>query len=107
LESEGRKLEKEKNINDEMSEEMESLKRKYEREVSEISSDNLSHERIKNLQQKLNCGVCNDRQKSVIITRCFHMFCKDCIQKNLNMRQRKCPACGKPFGENDVHPIYF
>ena len=34
--------------------------------------------------------------------RCFHLFCKECIDENLRNRSRKCPACGEKFGQDDV-----
>ncbi|KAF7038657.1 hypothetical protein CFC21_048811 [Triticum aestivum] len=55
----------------------------------------------------LKCGVCSDRQKEVVITKCYHLFCNDCIQKLLRNRQRRCPSCGLSFGANDVKPIYI
>lgn len=55
----------------------------------------------------LKCGVCRDRQKEVVITKCYHLFCNDCIQKLLRNRQRRCPSCGLSFGANDVKSIYI
>lgn len=55
----------------------------------------------------LRCSVCTDRFKSVAITRCLHMFCKECIDENLRNRQRKCPACGEKFGQDDVRQVFF
>ncbi len=82
----------------------------------------------------LRCSVCKDRFKSCAITRyvvvahlrcfrlsfypffstcfyfffrCFHLFCKECIDENLRNRSRKCPACGEKFGQDDVTPVYF
>jgi E3 ubiquitin-protein ligase BRE1 len=55
----------------------------------------------------LRCSICRDRFKSVAITRCFHLFCKECIDENLRNRQRKCPACGEKFGQDDVRPVFF
>lgn len=55
----------------------------------------------------LRCSVCRDRFKNVAITRCFHLFCKECIDENLRNRHRKCPACGEKFGQDDVRTIYF
>jgi E3 ubiquitin-protein ligase BRE1 len=55
----------------------------------------------------LRCSVCKDRFKSVAIKKCFHLFCKECIDENLRNRSRKCPACGERFGQDDVTPIYF
>jgi E3 ubiquitin-protein ligase BRE1 len=55
----------------------------------------------------LRCSVCKDRFKSVAITRCLHMFCKECIDENLRNRHRKCPACAEKFGQDDVRPVFF
>ena len=55
----------------------------------------------------LRCSVCRDRFKEVAITRCFHLFCRQCIDLNLSSRHRKCPACGERFGQDDVKTVYF
>ena len=58
----------------------------------------------------LRCSVCKDRFKDCAITRCFHLFCKECIDENLrqrNSRHRKCPACGEKFSQEDVKSVFF
>lgn len=55
----------------------------------------------------LRCSVCRDRFKEVALCRCFHLFCKECIDENIRNRNRKCPACGEKFGQDDVKTIYF
>lgn len=55
----------------------------------------------------LRCSVCKDRFKQVAITKCFHLFCKECINENLKNRNRKCPACGEKFGQDDVKTVFF
>lgn len=55
----------------------------------------------------LRCFVCRDRFKNAVITRCYHLFCKECIDENLKCRNRKCPACGEKFGQDDVKTVYF
>ena len=55
----------------------------------------------------MRCSVCKDRFKDSTITRCFHLFCKECIDENLRNRHRKCPACGEKFGQDDVRRVYF
>lgn len=54
----------------------------------------------------LRCSVCRERFKEVCITRCFHVFCKECIDENLRTRHRKCPCCGEKFGEIDCKKIF-
>ncbi|XP_026662234.2 E3 ubiquitin-protein ligase BRE1-like 1 isoform X2 [Phoenix dactylifera] len=55
----------------------------------------------------LKCSICLDRQKEVVIAKCYHLFCNKCIQRTLENRQRRCPTCGVSFGPNDVKPIYI
>ena len=55
----------------------------------------------------LRCSVCKDRFKDCAITRCFHLFCKECIEEILRNRHRKCPACGEKFGQDDVKSVFF
>lgn len=55
----------------------------------------------------LRCSVCKDRFKSATIKKCFHLFCRECIDENIRSRLRKCPACGEKFGQDDVANIYF
>ncbi|XP_042514647.1 E3 ubiquitin-protein ligase BRE1-like 2 [Macadamia integrifolia] len=76
--------------------------------VLEISSANGEaaiqklQDEIKECKAILKCGVCFDRPKEVVITKCYHLFCNPCIQRNLEIRHRKCPGCGTAFGQNDV-----
>lgn len=60
---------------------------------------------IKDCRTMLKCSVCLDRPKEVVIVKCFHLFCNQCIQRNLEIRLRKCPGCGTAFGQNDVHLV--
>lgn len=69
--------------------------------------DKIDQVRIKTLEAKIQCSVCLDREKSVVVARCYHAFCKPCIDKVIATRNRKCPACGKPFGANEVHPVFL
>lgn len=55
----------------------------------------------------LKCRICHDRQKEVVIAKCYHLFCSQCVQKTIESRHRKCPTCSVSFGPNDVKPIYI
>lgn len=55
----------------------------------------------------LKCSICHDRQKEVVVAKCYHLFCSQCVQRALGSRHRKCPTCGTGFGPNDVKPIYI
>ncbi|CAO1939189.1 unnamed protein product [Urochloa humidicola] len=66
----------------------------------------LRHE-VKEYRGILKCGICHDRQKEVVIAKCYHLFCNQCIQKSLGSRPKRCPSCGLSFSVNDVKPIYI
>ncbi|GFZ20784.1 histone mono-ubiquitination 2 [Actinidia rufa] len=70
-------------------------------ETGEAAIQKLQDE-IKDSKAILKCGVCFDRPKEVVIVKCYHLFCHPCIQRNLEIRHRKCPGCGTAFGQSDV-----
>uniref|UniRef100_A0A3B6H4Z7 E3 ubiquitin protein ligase n=1 Tax=Triticum aestivum TaxID=4565 RepID=A0A3B6H4Z7_WHEAT len=100
-------LERERSEKRKLEEEYEEVKN----EVTELTSENEEatiqklQDEIKECKAILKCGVCFDRPKEVVITKCFHLFCSTCIQRNLELRHRKCPGCGTPFGQNDVREV--
>ena len=59
------------------------------------------------LRLRVRCQVCQVRTKDTVITKCWHTFCGDCIKRNLEARNRKCPTCGHLFGAPDVKMIYL
>ncbi|KAG6481867.1 hypothetical protein ZIOFF_058490 [Zingiber officinale] len=100
-------LEKERKERKKLEEELTEVKA----EVLEMSSESEEvtiqklQDEIKECKAILKCGVCFDRPKEVVITKCFHLFCYPCIQRNLEIRHRKCPGCGTAFGQNDVREV--
>ncbi|KAM0953075.1 putative transcription factor C2H2 family [Dioscorea sansibarensis] len=100
-------LERERNEREKLEGELTEVKN----EVAELSSESEEaaiqrlQDEIKECKAILKCGVCFDRPKEVVITKCFHLFCSPCIQRNLEIRHRKCPGCGSPFGQNDVREV--
>ena len=104
--SELAKLEAEKEVRNKAEAQAAGLKKKCERLIKEGGQKDL-HEELQAYKTMMNCQVCMERQKSVVITRCFHMFCKECIDLRIETRARKCPGCALPFAEKDVSNIYF
>ncbi|GLT71354.1 hypothetical protein SLA2020_433820 [Shorea laevis] len=98
------KLEKERNQRENLEEELAELNREIEELTSETGEAAIQklQDEIKNCKNILKCGVCFDRPKEVVIMKCYHLFCNPCIQRNLEIRHRKCPGCGTAFGQNDV-----
>lgn len=64
-------------------------------------------EALRDWKKIAQCSVCEFRIKNQVITRCMHVFCKECIDKRLDTRQRKCPQCGMMFGPGDVKQIFI
>lgn len=62
---------------------------------------------VNQLKSRICCPVCNTRDKKVIIARCRHMFCRTCVAKSLEGRNRKCPSCGIRFDKKDVEDVWF
>eukprot|EP00808_Paulinella_micropora_P010301 g60328.t1 len=62
---------------------------------------------LKQLKARLRCQVCSDREKSHVIIKCMHMFCKECIDACVGNRNRKCPGCAHKFDKDHVKPIFF
>ncbi|KAH6829801.1 histone mono-ubiquitination 2 [Perilla frutescens var. hirtella] len=97
-------LDNERGERQKLDEEMAELNRTVEKLASETGEAAIQklQDEIKDCKGILKCGVCFDRPKEVVIVKCFHLFCNQCIQRNLEIRHRKCPGCGTAFGQNDV-----
>ncbi|KAL6976763.1 E3 ubiquitin-protein ligase BRE1-like 2 [Sarracenia purpurea var. burkii] len=98
------KLDSERSERKTLDEEFMELNRKFvemSSESGEAAIQKLQDE-IKDCKAVLKCGVCFDRPKEVVIVKCYHLFCNPCIQRNLEIRHRKCPGCGTAFGQSDV-----
>ncbi|XP_077967389.1 E3 ubiquitin-protein ligase BRE1B-like [Styela clava] len=86
------------------------LRRKLERQKKNdvfYNSDEILLEEIKEYKTKLRCPCCNVNNKDAVLTKCFHVFCLNCIKTRYDTRQRKCPKCNAGFGGNDFHRIYI
>ncbi|KAK5116766.1 hypothetical protein LTR62_007440 [Meristemomyces frigidus] len=47
------------------------------------------------------CPVCNRNLRNTVIKLCGHVFCQECVQGLIANRSRKCPSCGRAFGQGD------
>jgi E3 ubiquitin-protein ligase BRE1 len=98
---------------------------------SEFTMEQLTTQ-VKYLSDRMNCPVCNTREKKCILLRCRHMFCQKCVDENIKVcsphlkykshvvsliahhvnscsqnRSRKCPACAQRFDTKDVAEIWL
>lgn len=62
---------------------------------------------ILELRKKLNCSIVTGEPKQVVLLRCGHLFSRQCTDNLIATRNRKCPMCGKAFGNDDVRPVFF
>ncbi|KAF9454051.1 BRE1-domain-containing protein [Macrolepiota fuliginosa MF-IS2] len=62
---------------------------------------------VENLKSLLKCSTCRINFRSTVITKCMHTFCKDCVEKRIQTRQRKCPACNISFAQSEVQQFWF
>ncbi|XP_075441256.1 E3 ubiquitin-protein ligase BRE1B-like [Ascaphus truei] len=91
-------------------EEISRLRRKLEKQKKmEVyaDADQILQEEIKEYRARLTCPCCNTRKKDAVLTKCFHVFCFECVKTRYDTRQRKCPKCNAAFGAHDFHRIYF
>ncbi|KAF8568694.1 hypothetical protein P879_05189 [Paragonimus westermani] len=96
--------------NQRLQEELISIRRKYERlkkiEQSHNADEVLLAE-IQDYKEQLTCPTCKTNRKDAILTKCFHVFCLNCLKTRYETRNRKCPKCNATFGANDYHRIYL
>ncbi|KAM7417726.1 hypothetical protein PAMA_017391 [Pampus argenteus] len=92
-------------------EDISKLRRKIEKAkkpAEKISNgDEILNEEISEYKARLTCPCCNSRVKDAVLTKCFHVFCFECVKTRYDTRQRKCPKCNAAFGANDFHRIYI
>lgn len=69
--------------------------------------DCIRDEIIRELRRKLNCSIVTTEAKEVVLLRCGHLFSRQCTENLIATRNRKCPICGKPFGNDDVRNVFF
>jgi chromosome segregation ATPase len=79
----------------------------YSHKLQNFKNLNSSSTEIQRLNSILKCSICETNKKDTVISKCFHCFCKQCIQDNIKFRNRKCPLCSTKFGQDDVHTIYL
>jgi E3 ubiquitin-protein ligase BRE1 len=82
--------------------------------LQKARSAGVTTEQIEELQEEcasmkriILCSVCNKIPKQVVLSKCWHLFCKECVGKRLTGRSRKCPSCSTAFGATDVHEVFM
>ncbi|KAL5017336.1 hypothetical protein ScPMuIL_006925 [Solemya velum] len=93
-----------------MQEEIARLQRKLERQKKiEMAgaADEVLMAEIQEYKENLTCPSCKVNRKDAVLTKCFHVFCLECLKTRYETRQRKCPKCNAGFGANDYHRLFL
>lgn len=115
LSESNKELEEKRREQSEHTFELKRLKEELEKAKSKLDSfyktgsvsDKILNEELASYKQLLKCNTCQMRHKEVALNKCMHVFCRECIDKRLETRQRKCPTCAEPFGASDVRTIFL
>ena len=85
-----------------------------EKVMEKCKTSKHTEDKIKTLENDLDvyrkairCSVCNDTHKDCLIQKCWHTFCRKCLEANLNKRNRKCPTCKSVYDRSDIRPLFF
>lgn len=62
---------------------------------------------VEQLRRLVECGVCAARVRDAVIAKCFHSFCRTCLEQRLRTRTADCPACKQGFAQADLRPLYW
>ncbi|KAG0440817.1 E3 ubiquitin-protein ligase BRE1 [Dictyocoela muelleri] len=62
---------------------------------------------INKYRRLLICSICDINYKDTALSKCMHLFCKDCVENRIKMRNRKCPICAETFNFNDIKRVYL
>ena len=66
----------------------------------------LQHQ-IAQLEKWIKCSTCHENNKDCVLTTCGHVFCHKCIEKQVQLRNRKCPLCRATFTNNEHKRVHF
>jgi DNA repair exonuclease SbcCD ATPase subunit len=58
-------------------------------------------------REMVHCKVCKTNMKNVVITKCFHTFCRGCVEASFETRKRRCPICREAISPNDIKDIFW
>jgi E3 ubiquitin-protein ligase BRE1 len=89
-------------------EELERLRKQQEKLVKqEKLALNGDSDQLQVYRTMAMCSVCTVRWKNTTLVSCGHVFCKECVDKRTETRQRRCPSCNKGFGTGDVLAVHL
>ncbi|KAF1972208.1 E3 ubiquitin-protein ligase-like protein bre1 [Bimuria novae-zelandiae CBS 107.79] len=90
---------------DKMAEKIEGLDQQIDHWKQKSLGNQSEHTAL--MESMLQCQICKNKIKDTVIKTCGHVFCDGCVQDRLINRARKCPNCGKAFGNGDLMHIHL
>lgn len=65
------------------------------KKLDESSTTTVQPQALADMRQELLCPICLDVMENVMVAKCLHRYCKDCIDKHLRQvdQKRECPLC--------------
>ena len=89
---------------------------RYATHTNEQLVSSLSEQAVRKLQDQLTCGICLDSYTEPKLLQCFHVFCKQCLER-LVVRDRQglslhCPSCHRStllplIGVSDLQTAFY
>lgn len=84
------------------------LEKQKGKENSAGGGDDKEREELLKMYKKLlTCSVCQKEHKDTVLLKCMHVFCKSCIDRRIQDRERRCPNCAVGFSNGDIKTIYL
>ncbi len=71
------------------------------------NKDEVLLEEIREYKEILRCPACKNKQRDAIHSKCFHVFCYDCLKSRYDSRQRKCSKCNTALEQSDMRKIWL
>ena len=68
------------------------------------SSDSFLTEELLKLRKLTRCTACCVRVKELVLSKCFHAFCRRCVE---GRKERDCPVCRHSFTEMEVREVWW
>ena len=77
-----------------------------EQQRAEILAE-MNEKELKRYKAMVTCIVCEKNMVDSIVRPCNHLFCKQCLDKRFELRQRQCPKCMISISKTNVSDVYF
>lgn len=93
-------------VNEEIKVQIDQFEKLKEKSKTSEPTTVTQNEMFIDLKNSYYCSLCNDnKRRRAYLTSCGHTFCTKCLNKCIKTRNRRCPACKKPFAQSEFRKI--